>query len=142
MNWQRAFIAGCLLFGSVAVWGQAAAEYGITASKTAATAAAVAKSLSRQTSATISAAANLDVRTNRHSVTATPRSPQARPIHRPAPHRPVQAATTPVPATTTSNTGLATISVQGGVVGKRQPDPKYAGVVQIAPSRQEPTKHK
>ena len=140
MKW----VGVAVLFASLGAWGQAAAEYGVVTSKTAAAAVATTDKLNQATSALTKKALNLDTPAN-----ATAKSGGAHKAQPPAAKR--QAASPPasrsaaLPAPS-QQTGApsphpSAISVQGGAVRRSDPPgTKYPSAIQLGAPNAPPPK--
>lgn len=135
---------GCLAASSAGAWGQAAAEYGLTASKSAAGAAAAANRLSKQTSAVISSATNLERPVAASGRSAAPVRSARRPTSPSNRQAGSAAETTPIPVPeAASQHESLTLSIQGGTSGKGYTEAsKYPSAVQITGSNSPPAKKK
>ncbi len=121
-----------LLLASVGAWGQAAVEYGVATSNSAAATAATMKKLNEQTSAVLKSVPSVDRATSATPKTGSNVAGSARKAQprRSAPTKQAVAAASPEPPAAPNRP--AAISVQGGAVrSSGAAAPKYPGVIQV-----------
>ena len=144
MKWQRWVVVVGVAMGSLAAWGQATAEYGVAASKSAAAAAAATDKLNRSSAAALAAAGD---QVNRASggaarktapAAAAPSASQRQPHSQAQAKPPIEEKPAAVAETTSPVAGPAPrirpagISLsRGAAAEERAPSSRYPGVVKV-----------
>jgi hypothetical protein len=144
MKWQRWIVVFSIVFGSMAAWGQATAEYGLAASKSAAATAATLDKLNRSSSAAIAAAgasASRATEENGRKTSSAAAAPSARQVQRqtqahakpPSQGKPAVVPETPSPIAQPASRNLpAKISLSRGAAAREgAPSTKYPGIVKL-----------
>lgn len=145
MKWQRWVVVSWIAMGSLAAWGQATAEYGLAASKSAAAASAVTDKLNRSSAAAVAAAGDKAARASGGATSKTapasaaPRASQGQRHSQAEAKQPIQEkpalapeTASPVAQPAPRNLQPAGISLSRGAVAKeRAPSTRYPGVVRI-----------